>query len=140
MAVRRVSAPDNLEWTVKRRLLSDWMRPLGIEAASRQHMHGRADGPMGGSSGWSGLAVLFGLLWTMVTLPLLPIVLLLRRRGLLPWTITAVARPWGRRGPATVLGYHVRGKDEADAAIENLVARLQAGDGAPVLPGAERLT
>jgi hypothetical protein len=140
MAARKVSAPNNLEWTVKRQLLPDWMRPLGIEAASRQHMRGTADGLMGGNSGWNGLAVLFGLLWTIVTLPLLPIVLLLRRRGLLPWTITAVTRPWGRRGPATLLRYHVRGKDETDAALEHLVARLQAGDGAPVLPGADRLT
>jgi hypothetical protein len=140
MAVRKVSAPNNLEWKVKRQLLSDWMRPLGIEAASRQHMSGTADGLMGGSSGWNGLAVLFGLLWTVVTLPLLPIVLLLRRRGLIPWTITAITRPWGRRGPATMLRYHVRGKEEADAALEHLVTRLQAGDGAPVLPGAERLT
>jgi hypothetical protein len=140
MAARKVSAPNNLEWKVKRQLLSDWMRPLGIEAASRQHMHGPPDSLRGNNSGWNGLAVLFGLLWTMVTLPLLPIVLLLRRRGLLAWTITAVARPWGRRGPATVLRYHVRGKGETDAALEHLVARLQAGDGAPVLPGAERLT
>jgi hypothetical protein len=140
MAARKVSAPHNLEWTVKRQLLSDWMRPLGIEAASRQHMHGPADSLTGNNSGWNGLAVLFGLLWTMITLPLLPIVLLLRQRGLLPWTINAIARPWGRRGPATVLRYHVRGKEEADAALEHLVTRLQAGDGAPLLPGAERLT
>jgi len=139
MSARRVSAPNNLEWTVKRQLLSDWMRPLGLEAASRQHTRGTADGLMGGSSGWSGLAVLFGLLWTTVTMPLLPIVLLLRRRGLLPWTITAVTRPWGRRGPATVLRYHVRGKIEADQALGHLVERLEHGDGAPVVPGAERI-
>ena len=48
------------------------MRPLGIEAASRQHMHGPADG--------------------LVC------------------------------------------KEEADSALEHLVTRLQADDGAPVLP------
>ena len=140
MGAKKVSAPNNLEWSVKRQLLSDWMRPLRPEDAARQWAHGTPDGLTGGSPRLAPHALIFGALWTLVTLPVLPIVLLLRRQGLLPWTITAITRPWGRRGPATVLRYHVRGKSQADAALEHLVKRLEAGDGAPVLPGAERLT
>lgn len=134
----KVLAPNNLEWKVKRQLLSDWMRPIGPETAMRQDAGGQADGLLGGTSGWTGPAALFGLLWMLATLPLLPLVLLLRRLGLV-WTLEAVTRPWGRRGPATVLRYHVRGRSEVEAALADLAAKLERGDGAPIVVGAERI-
>jgi hypothetical protein len=138
MAAMKVSAPNNLEWKVKRQLLSDWMRPIGLETAARPYRGGPPDSLVGG--GGLGLpALVFGLLWLLATLPVLPLVLLLRRLGLVPWTLEAVTRPWGRRGPATVLRYHVRGRREVEVALADLVAKLERGDGAPIVVGAERI-
>jgi hypothetical protein len=125
----KVSSPNNLEWTVRRQLYADWMLPLGGSAAK----------PWVGEA-LGGPAALLGLLWALITLPALPLVLLLRSRGLSPWTLVAVARPWGRRGPPLVLCYEVRGKrDAADRAVADLVAKLARGDGAPAVAGAERV-
>jgi hypothetical protein len=38
-----------------------------------------------------------------------------------------------------VLAYEVRGKEEAEYALRDLAAALERGDGAPVVPGAERV-
>jgi hypothetical protein len=58
---------------------------------------------------------------------------------LLPWTVEARTHPWGRRYPPIVLAYQVRGRDEAAAAIAELVAALARGSGGPVLHGCERV-
>ncbi|MGZ4418956.1 MAG: hypothetical protein ACXVRV_12385 [Gaiellaceae bacterium] len=134
MAALKVSAPNNLEWVVKRQVLADWMRPVGISANAP--LHGDS---YNARSGVGGVAVVFGLVWMVLTLPLLPFVLLLRSKGVTPWTITAVARPWGRRGPPMFLRYHVRGSEAADKAGSDLVAKLERGDGAPEVVGAERI-
>jgi hypothetical protein len=139
MATAKVSAPNNLEWTVKRLVLPDWMRPIRMESVARQYAHGPADGLMGGSPKLGLPAMLFGVVWMLATLPFLPLVLLLRRAGLVPWTLQAVTRPWGRRGPATVLRYHIRGSREVELALADLVAKLERGDGAPDVVGAERI-
>jgi hypothetical protein len=129
----KVSAPNNLDWNVKRQLLADWMRPIRPSDAARPYAHA-------GNTRLGGPALLFGLIWSLAMLPLLPLVLLLRLARLVPWTIEAVARPWGRRGPPMVLRYHVRGRAETDRALAELVRALERGDGAPVLEGAERIT
>lgn len=133
MAARVAQAPNNLEWTVTRQLRSDWMRPLDFRAADEINRFGQG-------WGFGPFALLFGLLWSVVTLPLLPVVIALRRRGRLAWTIRATARPWGRKGPPMILRYHVYGNGtNVDAVMSNLVTRLEAGDGAPVLAGADRI-
>ena len=72
-------------------------------------------------------------------LPFLPLVLLLRALRLLPWTIEARTYPWGKRFPPVVHAYEVRGREEADRAVRDLADGLARGDGAPVVPGAERV-
>jgi hypothetical protein len=38
-----------------------------------------------------------------------------------------------------VLRYHVRGRSEVEAALADLAAKLERGDGAPIVVGAERI-
>jgi hypothetical protein len=134
----KVSAPNNLDWTVKRHLLPDWMRPIALGDAARFYER-RPDSPLQGGIRLGGPAVFCGLIWSLATLPLLPLVILLRRAGVVPWTIEAIARPWGRRGPPMVLRYQVRGRAETDRALADLVRALERGDGGPALEGAERI-
>jgi hypothetical protein len=42
-------------------------------------------------------------------------------------------------GAAVVHAYEVRGRDETERALKELAARLAHGDGAPVVPGTERV-
>ena len=76
----------------------------------------------------------------VISLPFLPFVLGLRRAGVLPWTIQARCRPWGRRGPATVLRWRVKGDAESRRALQDIVAALERGSDTPVVAGAERVT
>ena len=62
-----------------------------------------------------------------------------RRFRLLPWTVEARTYPWGRRFPPIVLSYEIRGHEDALRALEELVAALARGDGAPVIAGAESI-
>jgi hypothetical protein len=140
--VRKVTSPDRLEWTVKRLVVPSAMRPLGpvdtIDAATPRRtavegLPGTIRDPVFGVTGPLPLgAVLVALL-----LPFLPLVLLLRRLGLLRWSVEARTYPWGRRYPPVVLTYAIRGGDAALAAVDRLAAALSRGDGAPVLAGAE---
>src|SRR5213079_1453592 len=63
----------------------------------------------------------------------LPLVLLLRRMLLLPWTIEARTHPWGRRYPPVVWTYLIRGGEESRRAFSQLVEALARGEGAPVI-------
>ncbi len=93
-----------------------------------------------GTPGYAGFAIVFGVLWCLLTLPILPLVLFLRRVGVCSWTIEARARPWGRRGPPMLLVYSVKGKERSETTLRELAAALERGEGAPTIPGAERLT
>ena len=86
---------------------------------------------------WTGPLPL-GFLLVPLVLPLVPLVLLLRRMRLLPWTIEARAHPWGRRYPPIVLTYPIRGGEESRRAFGQLVEALARGEGAPRIDGAER--
>jgi hypothetical protein len=80
-----------------------------------------------------------GFLLVAAMLPFLPVVLLLRRLRLLPWTVEARAYPWGRRYPSVVHSYEIRGHREALRAVGQLADAVVRGDGAPVIGGAERV-
>jgi hypothetical protein len=137
-------APDGLRWTVRRLIVPTGFRPLSrtemldaasprrtrVEGLSRQvpDATGAATGPLP-----------LGFLLFPLTLPLVPLALLLRRIRVLPWTIEARASPWGRRYPPVVLTYAVRGGDETRRAFEQLVEALARGDGAPIIDGAEKI-
>jgi hypothetical protein len=41
--------------------------------------------------------------------------------------------------PPIVFAYEVRGREETEVAMQNLAAALLRGDGAPAVPGAERV-
>jgi hypothetical protein len=86
---------------------------------------------------WTGPLPL-GFLLVPLVLPLVPLVLLLRRMRLLPWTIEARTHPWGRRYPPIVLTYLVRGGEESRRAFGQLVEALARGERALVIDGAER--
>ena len=80
-----------------------------------------------------------GYLIVPVLLPLLPVVLALRSFRVLPFMVEARAYPWGRRYPATVLLYEVRGREESGHALRELAQALERGEGSPAVAGAERV-
>lgn len=137
---RRVVGPDGLEWRIRRLILPGWMRPIGLWAAAAPYYETTSLSAPRGGSGYAGPAIVFGLLWCLLALPLLPLVLLLRKLGFSAWTVEAHARPWGRRGPPMVLLYQVTGRENAEVVLRGLAAALERGEGAPVIPGAERIS
>lgn len=137
-------APNGLRWTVRRLIVPTGMRPLSrteiLDAAAppRTRVEGVSRQVPDAFGAWTG-PIPLGFLLVPLALPLVPFALLLRRLGLLPWTIEARAHPWGRRYPPVVLTYAIVGGDEARGAFEELVAALARGDRTPVIAGAEKL-
>jgi hypothetical protein len=123
---RTVVGPDGLHWTVKRLMVPVGMRMAMTEIVEDVTPRRSVPGP-------------FGLLLMLPLLPFVPLIVLLRTRGRLPWLLEARTYPWGRRYPPVVLRYEVREHDYADWALDQLVDGLERGDGAPVLLGAERI-
>ena len=123
-----VTGPSGLTWTVRRLLL-----PVAMRTHSSKEMLGTTDVCFE-----SGAPPVAGVLLVFV-LPFLPLVLVLRWLRLLPWTIEARTYPWGKKFPPVVHAYEVRGKDEAERAMRDLAAALARGDGAPAVPGTERV-
>jgi hypothetical protein len=130
-----VHSPDNLDWTVKRL----WVvhRPMTPEQALDQTMAG-SGGRIGGGTN-PGAAVLVDTFLFLLFLPLLPIAIALRYAGILPWTIQARCRPWGRRGPPTAMRWRVNGNAESERAFQEIVSALERGDGSPSVAGAHRV-
>lgn len=137
-----VAAPNGLQWTVKRLIVPTGMRPLSrtelLDAAAPRRtvvdgMSRHVPDAIGGPTGPLPLAFLL----VPLALPLVPLILLLRHRRVLPWTIEARTYPWGRRYPPIVLTYIVRGGEETRRAFAQLVQALARGDGGPVIAGAE---
>lgn len=120
--------PTGLHWRV---------RLLTMPSAMRPHPPSEILALADPATGWTPLPL--GVLLAALGLPLLPLVLLLRRLRVLPWTVEARTYPWGRRYGPIVLAYEVRGREEALAAIVELAAALARGSGGPVLPGCERV-
>jgi hypothetical protein len=139
---RTVVSPSGLHWTVRRLVVPTGMRPLTrtelLQAATpgRTVVAGvdeRLPDAVGAATGPYPLAFLF----VPLLLPLLPFVLLLRAGRLLPWTLEARTYPWGRRFPAIVFSYAVRGRAESVRALDELIVALARGDGRPELTGAD---
>jgi len=137
-ATREVRAPDGLTWRLRRLVVPMWMRPITPASATIEYAEAARSGAMGAGR-YAGPAVLFGLIWSVAALPLLPGVLALRRLGVVPWTVEAKARPWGRRGPPIVLLYSVRRPAAVADVLDSLARALERGDGAPLVEGAERV-
>jgi len=139
-----VLAPNGLRWTIRRLIVPTGFRPLSrteiLDAATprRTMVEGLTHQVPDATGAWTGPLPL-GFLLFPLTLPLVPLALLLRRIRVLPWTIEARTSPWGRRYPPVVLTYAVRGGDETRRAFEQLVEALARGDGSPVIDGAEKL-
>lgn len=129
----KVQGPDGLKWTVRRLVLPLGVRPysptdvLDLAVPRRLAVHA-ATGPLP-----------LGFVLVPLVLPFLPIVLLLRRLRVLPWTLEARTYPWGRRFPPIVFHYEIRGRDESARALAELAEALARGDGGPVIAGAERV-
>jgi len=85
------------------------------------------------------MAVVVSPLFTLFFgIPALLVLLPLRFAKLASWRIEAVTRPWGRRGPATLLAWRVRGWAESEQAIAEIAAALERGEDDPRLAGVER--
>lgn len=123
-----VVGPSGLEWRV------GLMRiPTAVKPPRPSEMMAHADPEYG----WTPLPI--GIVLTVLVLPFLPFVLLLRSMGLIRWEVEARTYPWGRRYPPIVFRYAARGHDQAIAAVAELAAALALGSGAPVLQNAERV-
>ena len=138
----KVTAPDQLDWTVKRLIVPNAMRPMSrtdvLDSATPRRTHvealsGSVPDAFFGPTGPLPLAALL----SRLMLPLLPLVLALRYARLVRWTVEARTYPWGRRYPPIVLSYLVRGHREACAAVEELADALARGEGSPQLREAE---
>lgn len=140
--VRRVTSPDRLDWKVKRLVIPHGMRPMSrvdiLDAATpRRTSIDRVSGSVPDATvGVTGPLPL-GAVLSLLLMPFLPLVLILRYVRVLRWTIEARTYPWGRRYPPVVLSYAIRGHDEALRAVHELANALKRGDGAPVLADAE---
>lgn len=140
-----VLAPNGLRWTVKRLIVPTGMRPLtrtemlDVASPRRTTVEGMSRQVPDAALAPTGPLPL-GFLLVPLALPLVPLVLLLRRVRWLPWTIEARAHPWGRRYPPVVLTYAVRGGEETRRAFGQLVEALARGDGSPIIGGAEKLS
>lgn len=124
-----VTGPSGLTWTVRRLLF-----PVGMLSHSSKQALGSTD-----LCFESGAPPVAGVLLVPFVLPFIPLVLFLRWLRLLPWTIEARAYPWGKKFPPLVHAYEVRGKSEAERAMRDLATALARDDGAPVVPGTERV-
>jgi hypothetical protein len=139
---RRVSGPTGLDWTVKRLLVPQGMRPMSrtdiLDAASprRTYVDG-VDGSIPDAFYAATGPLPVGALLSLVMLPLLPLVLALRYARVLRWTVEARTYPWGRRYPPVVLSYAVRGRREAAEAVGELADALARGEGSPRLTNGE---
>jgi hypothetical protein len=139
---RRVRGPTGLDWTVKRLLVPEGMRPMSrtdvLDAASprRTYVDGVAGSVPDAFSAPTGPPPL-GALLALAMLPLLPLVLALRYARLLRWTVEARTYPWGRRYPPVVLSYAVRGNREATEAVGELADALARGESSPGLANGE---
>jgi hypothetical protein len=128
-ATLEVTGPTGLTWTVRRLLFPKAMLPHSSKVA------------LGSAELFfeSGVPPVAGVFLMPFVLPFLPLVLVLRMLRLLPWTIEARTYPWGKKRPPIVHAYEVRGKDEAERVMRDLAAALASSDGAPVIPGTERV-
>ena len=139
-----VVASDGLRWKVKRLIVPTGMRPLtrtemlDVATPRRTVVDGMSRQIPDATGAWTG-PIPLGFLLVPLALPLVPLVLLLRRWQMLPWTIEARAHPWGRRYPPIVLTYAVRGGEESRRAFRRLVEALARGEGAPKIDGAEKV-
>lgn len=141
---RKVTDPSGLTWTVKRLVVPVGMRPLSPidmldSATPRRTVVAGAPARVQDAVGAPSGPLPLGFLLFPLALPFVPIVLLLRWRRLLPWTVEARTYPWGRRFPPTVLSYELRGGAESRRAVDDLAEALTRGEGAPVLAGAEAI-
>jgi hypothetical protein len=118
-----VTTPGGVEWTVRRLLVVN--RPLSPRAASE-------------SEGYALPALVLDAVAFTLTLPLLPLRVWLRRRGMLAWTLEATCRPWGRRGPKQAMRWRVKGDAASKDAVRAIADAFARGDGAPSVAGAER--
>src|SRR3982751_3501211 len=102
---RTVHAERNsLTWTVRRVWLPEAVRPVGV-----RQIHSGSAYP----SRYAGVGVLLSPVFALLfAIPTLVVLLPLRRAKLASWRVEAVARPWGRRGPAHLLAWRVKGWEE----------------------------
>ena len=135
MAIR-ATTPGGVEWTVRRLLVVN--RPLTPRAAVEFGAPSSSTYYVRSHGGYALPALVMDAVAFALTLPLLPFRIWLRRRGVLPWTLEATSRPWGRRGPRQVMRWQIKGDAASKQALRTLVDAFARGDGAPSAPGAER--
>jgi hypothetical protein len=131
---RRVhSDTRNLDWTIRLRWVPEQIRPIG----PKQVYEGKVT-PMWGT----GLLVMpFSLIiFLILVIPVMLVVLPLRYMRVLPWTIEAIAYPWGKgKGPGTGRRWRVKGRRaELNRAIDEIAAALERGEDNPRIAGAAR--
>ncbi|HXY85529.1 MAG TPA: hypothetical protein VEH52_08600 [Gaiellaceae bacterium] len=130
---RRVhSSKNNLDWIVRVVWSPEAIRPIGV----RQVYSGSVGR---GANRTGAFGIVFSLvLFLILVIPTVIVVLPLRYAGVMPWEVEAVARPWGRRGPATVMRWRVKGRSEVRRVVDEVAAALERGEDQPRIAGARR--
>jgi len=127
------SSRNNLDWLVRVVWVPEPIRPIG----PRQIVEGSV-GEGAGRTG--GIGVLFSwLLFLLLVIPTLLVVLPLRYLRVMSWEVEAVARPWGRRAPAMVMRWRVKGRPhDLRRVVDGIAEALERGEEQPQVAGAVR--
>lgn len=134
-AVRRKvhSSKGNLDWVVRLVWVPEAIRPIG----PRQVYEGSV-GRGAGATGGFGVLV-SPILFLIFVIPTMLVVLPLRYARVMSWEVEAVARPWGKRAPAMVKRWRVKGRsEELRRVVDEIAAALERGEDQPQVAGAVR--
>src|ERR1700722_2047615 len=133
---RGVHSPkDNLDWVVRLVWFPEAIRPIGPRQVY--------EGSVGRGAGQTAaFGVLFSpVLFLIFVIPTVLVVLPLRYARVMSWEVEAVARPWGKRAPAVLKRWRVKGRSaELRRVVDEIAAALERGEEQPQVAGARRDT
>jgi hypothetical protein len=134
-AVRRKvhSSKNNLDWVVRVVWVPEAIRPIG----PRQVYEGSVGH---GAARTGGFGVLVSpILFLIFVIPTMLVVLPLRYAQVMSWEVEAVTRPWGKRAPAMVQRWRVKGRSgELRRVVDEIADALERGEDQPQVAGAVR--
>lgn len=128
------SAKDNLDWTVRVVWTPEPIRPVGL-----RQIYSGSVGPGSRGQGFGVLAIPFSTLaFLVLAIPTMLLVLPLRFAGVMSWQVEAVTYPWGRRKPAMIKTWRVKGRrNDLRRVLSEIAAALEGGEAQPRIAGAE---
>jgi len=127
------SSKDNLDWVVRRVWVPEAIRPIGPRQVY--------EGSVGlGAVGTGGVGVVLSpILFVIFVIPTMLVVLPLRFARVMSWEVEAISHPWGKRAPAMLKRWRVKGRSEdLRRVVDEIAAALERGEDQPQVAGAVR--